>query len=604
MTDNGRLLSTTLVIIVIGYCLYWYRGFGPGDVGSEEIIESEIIDHIRFLSDDKRAGRYPGTRESKDVISYLIKQFKSFGVSPGGTNNSYTQSFSVMDGIELGANNQLMIEDESLEIENDYIPLWFSGNGNLSADVVFAGYGFDIKNDSLIWNDYNALDVDGKWVMLMRHSPERDNPHSIYAPYAELHKKMVVARDRGAAGILYISQIEDSTLLPLRFHPGYSKAGVPAIHLSNEIADELLGSIGRSRRQIQAKMNRSLTPVTFYIPNLIISASVELKSVYIRAANVLGKVTSRNHRYRDEYIVVGAHFDHLGYGGPGTGSRKPDTTAIHNGADDNGSGTAGILELAHKLQSNRQLLKRSVLLIGFDAEEKGILGAKYFVDNPTIELSKIVTMINMDMIGRITDSTVTVGGVGTAPIFADLLDSLSKNSQITIKQDPAGYGPSDHSAFYTKDIPVLFFFSGFHGDYHLPEDDWQHINARGEKQILDIAYEVITHISRATDRPVFTMAGPKNPVGGLRRGGFKVSLGIMPSYGGQDNGLKVDGISKPHGPAAKAGIQRGDIIKAMDGKPVKDIYEFMDRMSEFKKGQTVIVIIDRDGKEKELSVTF
>ena len=201
MTDNGRLLSTTLVIIVIGYCLYWYRGFGPGDVGSEEITESEIIDHIRFLSDDKRAGRYPGTRESKDVISYLIKQFKSFGLSPGGTNNSYTQSFSVMDGIELGANNQLMIEDESLEIENDYIPLWFSGNGNLSADVVFAGYGFDIKNDSLTWNDYNDLDVDGKWVMMMRHSPERDNPHSIYAPYAELHKKMVVARDRGAAGI-------------------------------------------------------------------------------------------------------------------------------------------------------------------------------------------------------------------------------------------------------------------------------------------------------------------------------------------------------------------------------------------------------------------
>ena len=603
MTDNGRLLSTALAIVVVGYGFYWFRGYGPGDIGSAEITESEILDHIRYLSDDERAGRYPGTRESKDVISYLIKQFKSFGISPGGKNNSYVQTFSVLDGIELGSNNHLMIGNDSLEIDADFIPLWFSGNGDLSTSAVFAGYGFDIKEDSLVWNDYGGIDVDGKWVMVMRHSPARDNPHSLYASHAELHKKMVVARDRGAAGILYISQVEDSTLIPLRYHAGYSKAGMPAIHLSNKQADELLNSVGRSRKAIQTKMDRTLSPLTFDMPNTIISASVELKSVYIRAANVLGKITSRNHKFRDKYIVVGAHFDHLGYGGPGTGSRKPDTTAIHSGADDNASGTAGILELAHKLQLNRKLLKRSVLFVGFDAEEKGVLGAKHFVENPTVELSNIVTMINMDMIGRITDSIATVGGVGTSPLFPILLDSLSEKSPITLKQDPAGYGPSDHSAFYIKDIPVLFFFSGFHSDYHTPDDDWKHIDAWGAKQILDIAFNVITHISRAAERPVFTIAGPKEP-SGRRRGKLKVTLGIIPSYGSLDVGLKVDGISNPHGPAAKAGIQRGDIIKTMGGKTVMDIYEFMDRLAEFKKGQTITVIIDRGGTEKELSVSF
>ena len=603
MTKSGRLFSTTLAIIVVGYSFYWYRELGPGDVGSSEIVESEILDHIRYLADDERAGRYPGTRESKDVISYLIKQFKSFGVNPGGKNNSYIQPFSVLDGLELGSDNKLMIGNNSLEIETDFMPLWFSGNGSFSAKVVFAGYGFDIKDDSLTWNDYDGLDVDGKWVMVMRHSPVRDNPHSLYAAHAELHKKMMVARDRGAAGILYISQIEDSTLLPLHYRAGYSNAGVPAIHLSNEKADEFLSAVGKSRQTIQENMNNALKPVAFEIPNVIISASVDLKSVYIRAANVLGKVTSRNHKFRDEYVVLGAHFDHLGYGGPGTGSRKPDTAAIHNGADDNASGIAGILELAHKLQSNRHLLKRSILFIGFDAEEKGILGAKYFVNHPTVELSSIVTMINMDMIGRLTDTTATTGGLGTSPLFPHLLDSLAENSPIILKQNQAGYGPSDHAAFYTKDIPVLFFFSGFHSDYHLPEDDWQSINALGAKQILDIVYNIIIHISRLPERPVFSSAGPKEPAK-IGRGRFKVTLGIIPSYGSLVDGVKIDGISNPNGPAANAGIQKGDILKALNEKPIKDIYEYMNRLAKFEKGQTITVTIDRDGTEKEFSVTF
>ena len=603
MTENKSLLSTILVIIIVGLCFFWFRQAGPGLNGTSDISEKDIVKHIRFLSDDKRAGRYPGTRGSKDVIAYLINQLKSYGVQPAGEGSSFKQTFSILDSVKIGRNNSLKINDRPLNIEEDYIPLWFSGNSSVSAEVVFAGYGINLITDSLVWNDYKDLNVDGKWVMVMRHSPERENPHSVYAPHSDLHKKMIEARDRGAVGIIFISQVEDSTLIPFKYIPGYSKSGIPAIQINNEVADDILNSIGSSRKIIQDKMNNNLKPESFKISDIKISANVELKNIYSRAANVIGKIVSRNHKYRDEYIVIGAHFDHLGYGGAGSGSLKPDTNAIHNGANDNASGTAGLLELAHKLQNNRQLLKRSVLLIGFDAEEKGLLGSKYFIQNPTVEKNDIVTMINMDMIGKMKDSIVVIGGVGTSPIFEKILDSLSTDSGLKFEFDQAGYGPSDHASFYSEDIPVLFFFTGdYDNNYHLPEDDWQSINLKGERQILSVIHDLVIDISRQDLRPSFTLAGPKKQQ--TQRNNNKVKLGIIPHYGGTIDGLKIDKIYDPNGPAARAGIRSGDIIKSIDKKPVKDIYEYMKRIKDFKKGQSVPIDIKRDGRIIMLTIRF
>ena len=603
MTENKSLLSTILVIIIVGLCFFWFRQAGPGLNGTSDISEKDIVKHIRFLSDDKRAGRYPGTRESKDVIAYLINQLKSYGVQPAGEGSSFKQTFSILDSVKIGRNNSLKINDRPLNIEEDYIPLWFSGNSSVSAEVVFAGYGINLITDSLVWNDYKDLNVDGKWAMVMRHSPERENPHSVYAPHSDLHKKMIEARDRGAVGIIFISQVEDSTLIPFKYIPGYSKSGIPAIQINNEVADDILNSIGSSRKIIQDKMNNNLKPESFKISDIKISANVELKNIYSRAANVIGKIVSRNHKYRDEYIVIGAHFDHLGYGGAGSGSLKPDTNAIHNGANDNASGTAGLLELAHKLQNNRQLLKRSVLLIGFDAEEKGLLGSKYFIQNPTVEKNDIVTMINMDMIGKMKDSIVVIGGVGTSPIFEKILDSLSTDSGLKFEFDQAGYGPSDHASFYSEDIPVLFFFTGdYDNNYHLPEDDWQSINLKGERQILSVIHDLVIDISRQDLRPSFTLAGPKKQQ--TQRNNNKVKLGIIPHYGGTIDGLKIDKIYDPNGPAARAGIRSGDIIKSIDKKPVKDIYEYMKRIKDFKKGQSITIDIKRDGSIIMLTIRF
>lgn len=603
MTENKSLLSTILVIIIVGLCFFWFRQAGPGLNGTSDISEKDIMEHIRFLSDDKRAGRYPGTRGSKDVIAYLINQLKSYGVQPAGEGSSFKQTFSILDSVKIGRNNSLKINDRPLNIEKDYIPLWFSGNSSVSAEVVFAGYGINLITDSLVWNDYKDLNVDGKWVMVMRHSPERENPHSVYAPHSDLHKKMIEARDRGAAGIIFISQVEDSTLIPFKYIPGYSKSGIPAIQIDNEVADNILNSVGSSRKIIQDKMNNNLKPESFKISNIKISANVELKNIYSRAANVIGKIVSRNHKYRDEYVVIGAHFDHLGYGGPGSGSLKPDTNAIHNGANDNASGTAGLLELAHKLQNNRQLLKRSILLIGFDAEERGLLGSKYFIQNPTVEKSNIVTMINMDMIGKMKDSTVVIGGVGTSPIFEKILDSLSIDSGLKFEFNQAGYGPSDHASFYSENIPVLFFFTGdYDNNYHLPEDDWQSINLKGERQILNVIHNLVIDISRQNLKPSFTLAGPKKQQ--TQRNNNKIKLGIIPHYGGTIDGLKIDKIYDPNGPAARAGIRSGDIIKSINKKPVKDIYEYMKRIKDLKKGQSVSMDIKRDGRIIMLTVRF
>lgn len=599
MNENKRALYLILFIVVLGILLIQTKNTGI----SSEITNNEIMGHIRYLSHDNRGGRYPGTRGSKDAIAYLVKRLKSYGVEPG-VGSSYVQPFDITTGITLDNTNYAIINEDSLVLKRDYIPLSFSSSGITKGEIVFAGYGFDINEDQLQWNDYSGINVKDKWVMVMRHSPERGNNHSLFAAHSPLHKKMLTARGNGAIGIIFISQLEDEGLLPLNYMPGYDNSEIPALHLSNNTADKILASQGWSRQKIQETMNRSLESLSFQIDGRTLKTSIGLKHTVSRGANVIGKIKSGNRKYRDEYVVIGAHFDHVGRGGPGSGSRKPGLNAVHPGADDNASGTSGLLEIAQKLAAQKSRLKRSVVLIGFDAEEKGLLGAKYFVENPTVDLDNIVTMINMDMIGRMKDSSATVGGVGTSPSFESLLDSLRVGRSFDLSMSEQGFGPSDHAAFYSENIPVLFFFSGFHNEYHTPEDTWRHINLQGTTDIVNLVYDVVYHLSRTSSRPRFTEAGPKQAQAAPMNRSFKVTFGIMPSYTSSEEGLQVDGISKPEGPAATAGITRGDIIKSIDGKIIKNIYEYMDRLGELKTGMTVPVTIERNGKQLVLNVSF
>jgi len=521
MNENKKTLYAILMFFLIGFALIQNKRSRT----DSEITENEIMSHIKYLSHENRAGRSPGSRGSKDVISYITKQFKSYGLQPG-INNSFLQPFEFNTGLQFSDSNYVRYNNRLLIPELDYNPLSFSSIGEYSGEVVFAGYGFQINSTDLVWDDYKTVDVNGKWVIIMRHSPEREKQNSLFLEHSSLHKKMIVARDQGALGVIFISQVEDEKLFPLKYLDDYKDSGIPVIHLSNTNADNLFKNTGWDRERIQSYMNKNLKPLSFPLPKVKIKAKINFSAINSRAANIIGLIKSGNREYRDEYIVIGAHFDHVGKGGPFSGSRVPEKEQVHPGADDNASGTAGLMEIAQKLSSQKGRLKRSILLVAFDAEEKGLLGSKYFIKNPIVDLEKIKVMINMDMIGRVKDSVFTVGGIGTSPVFDKLLDSLSFKKPFKLIKSNPGSGLSDHAPFYSENIPVLFFFSGFHDEYHTPKDTWKLINLKGEKYILDFIYNIVFYLSRSEKPPVFNEAEPKED---KMNTSLKVPLEIIPN---------------------------------------------------------------------------
>ena len=296
-------------------------------------------------------------------------------------------------------------------------------------------------------------------------------------------------------------------------------------------------------------------------------------------------------------IVIGAHYDHLGLGHDHNSLEANPDGKVHNGADDNASGTAGVLELARYFANNNRKESHNFLFLCFSGEELGLVGSKKFVENPTIDLSKVSFMLNMDMIGRLNaEKRLVVGGVGTAPNFVPTLNSLK--GDLSIKLDSAGVGPSDQTSFYLKDLPVLFFFTGQHSDYHKPSDDVDKINFAGQKQVLELAVRVIEALDK---EPKLTFQATKSKEENTPR--FKVTLGIMPDYTWEGEGVHVDGVTDGK-PAAKAGLKKGDIIVGMGDMPVKNIQDYMKGLSMFKKGDSTKVKVKREKEEKVLDVTF
>ena len=566
-----------------------------------EITISELRQHIAFLASDSLKGRKPGTDGGRIAAEYIAEEISKIGLSPIEKNSF--QYFDVVTSISAGKNNAFRFEDFEGEAEKDFIPLSFSENGNVTTSVIFAGYGFDITTDSISWNDYSGLDVTGKWVMVLRGDPE-DNPHGIFSEHNSLRKKTLIARDHGAAGILFLSGPEfDETdeLIPLVYDQSQSGSAIHAIHIKRSVANRIIKESGYTISQLEQRLISDRKPVSFIVQEEI-TASTDLVKQTVKTQNVAGILYGSDPRLKEEIIVIGAHYDHLGFGGAHSGSRRPDTLVIHNGADDNASGVAAILEIMEKLKAEQTKLKRSILFLSFGAEEMGLLGSKYFVNNPLVDLGKIKLMFNLDMVGRLdlTTKAITVGGTGTAVGLSDLVQRFSEGEDLNVKLSSEGYGPSDHTSFYVENIPVLFFFTGVHEDYHTPEDDVEKINLSGEILVAEFVHNLIIEAANVPESLVYQEAGPKEQPSGRRR--FKVTLGIMPDYtseGGE--GLRVDGVIN-NKPANRAGMEKGDVIVAMDGKPVKNIYDYMFRLEECKPGQRINVDVLRNGKNITLVV--
>jgi hypothetical protein len=563
-----------------------------------EITSEEIIAHIQYLASDDLEGRFPDTPGSNRARDYIKSQWR-LNRSDSDGYNDVEQSFDFVSGVGLGQDNYLTYNSRIFTVAEDYIPIGFSGDGVLSASVVFAGFGFVI-DDSIKWNDYTSVDVNEKWVMILRGGPE-DSPHSSFGLHEPLRKKTLVARDRGAGGVLFVSQDADDELIKMHYDNSFSGAGIPVLHISRKVADAILGPGGKNIASLQSALIETKRPLSFELPEALVSSAVSLNKVWAKGANLIAYLPGHDPEFIAETIVIGGHYDHLGYGGPGSGSLAPDTSAVHNGADDNASGIAAIIEIVEKLAGLPSGLRRSLVVLGFDAEEKGLLGSRHYVENPFTPLNNTIAMINIDMIGRAGESGITVGGTGTSPEFEPLLNETNIDHNLNLKFSPEGYGPSDHASFYKEDIPVLFFFTGTHEDYHKPSDDWDQIDPDAEKLLADFIADFIIRLDDLPQRPEFTTAGPKEPPATRRQ--FKVTFGVIPAYGSQAQGMEIDGV-RPNGPAARAGLMKGDIIIAIDGKEIKDIYDYMYRLGELEHGQTVDVDVRRGEIVEHFKVTL
>ncbi|MBU2445450.1 MAG: M28 family peptidase, partial [Bacteroidetes bacterium] len=531
---------------------------------------------------------------------------KSYGLKPLG-DSGYYQNFEVTTGVELTENNHLAISigDQKFDftLNENYSPLGFSDNSSISGEVVFAGYG--IEAEKLGYNDFADVDVKDKIALVLRYSPEGDKPRGDFADFSSTRYKATSVRNKGAKGVIFFTgpnTYEDDSFIKLNVEQLGGDAGLPIVSITTKMAEEIFQAAGKDLLSMQKEMDSLKAAKSFYFTNSSASISVGLKPVIRSTRNVIGLVESENPVYKNEYIVIGAHYDHLGMGGRGSLSSSTEPE-IHNGADDNASGTSTVMELAQKFSANKKSLKRSIIFMTFSGEEMGLLGSAHFVKTPTISLENIVAMYNLDMVGRLNEeSSLTVYGTGTSPIWKDLLND--KNSFYSFKLNfiDDGFGPSDHSSFYAKDIPVLFYFTGTHSDYHKPSDDFDKINYTGLEKIGRFVYDMADAVNQKDDKIAFTKT-KSEPRERRRDATSRVYVGTVPDMSTQADGFKLSGVSDGS-PAEKAGLKAGDIIIKFGGKDVKNIYDYMYAIQDHKPGEEVDVVVKRGEEEITLKVTL
>jgi aminopeptidase YwaD len=559
------------------------------------ITTTEIKEHIHFLASEEMKGRKPGSPEDKIIIQYLLKDFQH-----NESSKSDIQEFEIIAGIQLGNATTASIENTKLRLKEDFIPLSFSANAELTAKVVIIGYGFDINNEEIQQNDYQNIDVHGKWVLIFHGAPESKK---VLFKYADFRSKVITAQSKGAAGVLLVSpsHIEkEDLLMPLFYDKVPGKTKIPVLNITRETANQLillseqdksLPSIEYIEKELETEEHSC-----YYELSTKFSANISLEQDIIKTANVFGIVPGTDDKLKEEYFVVGAHYDHLGMGGKGSGSRMPDTTAVHYGADDNASGVAVVLELAEFFAANP--LQRSIIFVAFGAEEMGLLGSQYFIDNPPVNKEKIACMLNFDMIGRLNSggNNLNISGTGTAIEFDSILTIHSKRASFQLSRNKDGYGASDHAMFYAQEIPVLAFFTGIHTDYHTPFDNIDKIDVEGTRDIADFAVNIIESIDNLASPPAYQNTGDA-PKRGKHSRKFKVTLGIIPDFA--DNGGKGMGVTavKKDEAADRGGMQNGDIITAVNGNTVSNIYDYMHQLEKLRSGETAIVEVLR-GEEK------
>ena len=578
--------------------LYMIVAYSCSTPVTREIRTGELQDHVKFLSSDSLKGRQTGTQGDSLAAYYIKFQLSQAGLKP--LSGDGFQRYKVADKVIAGEKNFLSVNDQKFYLSTDIMPLSFSGSSELDAGVVFAGYGFVINNDSIQWNDYEKNDVKGKWVLILRGDPEPNKSVSGFIPFNSDRDKALLAKDMGASGVLMVSgpiNDKEDTFEPLSSEA--FSVEIPVLRIKRNIADLILAKTRTTIDDLENRINSTKKPAVFPT-GTIVNAGSEIIVKQSVTRNVIMLLPGEDELLKNEYLIIGGHFDHLGMGG--SSSRAGDTVAVHHGADDNASGVGEMIELGEKFALTKGSHKRSIIFAAFSGEELGLLGSKYFTENPLIDLSKVNAMINLDMVGRLRDSSaLQIGGAGTAEGLKDLITSFIDTNLLNLTITEEGSGPSDHSSFYGKNIPVLFFTTGAHLDYHTPSDTWEKINYPGMVKVSDLVFEIAEKLANDTARLKFKEAGPKVEINrAMRRRG--VTLGIMPDFAGNiKNGLRADLVT-PGKPAALGGMKKGDIITSINGKTVNNIQDYMFRMGQLKHGETISIEVLRNGKKEVLLI--
>jgi hypothetical protein len=561
---------------------------------SKDITDEEIIYHIKHLSSDQFQGRRTGTEFCDSAGAYIEREFQRYGLK--AFNGNYRQTYEVLYGLELGKNNSLKINGvkTKLEINKNYIPLSFSSSEKCKGEMVFVGYGISLSDSDYNYNDYSNVDVKDKIVLIMLGIPE-DSTSNKFMRFDNPRYKASIARDKGAKAIIFFdpdATTEEKELPKLRAERT-SNSGLPIVQIRKSVAEELFKSIGKNLSDEINKINNKGLPQSFVSKKTIIDLSTDINEIRKNTFNVIGFIEGYNPSLKDEYIVIGAHYDHLGLGG--AGSLEPNVTQTHPGADDNASGTAGVLELAQYFSNYSDIIGRSIIFMAFSGEEEGLLGSAHYIKFPLVPLEKTTLMINMDMIGRMRDNKLIINGAGSSSKFHPIINKYNIDSILLLKLNDDGFSPSDNSSFYGKDIPIMMFFTDLHLDYHKTSDSWEKINVEGQNKILNFIKNITIDLSNENEKIDFIKPqASSTSTQGMTS--FRVSTGIIPDFSEQAEGVKIQG-TREGSPANKAGLISGDVIIKFGERTIKNLYDYTYALGEHRSGERVTVIWMRNGQE-------
>ncbi len=523
---------------------------------ADKIILTNLQTHIAYLADDKLEGRRTGTTGEKLAYEYISTEFTKSGLTAKGDNGSFIQAFEVNEGLQINPSTHLFINGFDLELEKEYFPFIFSANESVEAAPSIA-----LRESGTVWF----------WDIKDKLEENKDNPHFDLTDAIKTKANDVAAK--GATGLIIYntSGIKDE----LKFEPKAKseRVKIPVLYVTESIKKKYL-------------YDETAT--------LDIKLKVDIGDKTRAGHNVIGFIDNG----AANTIILGAHYDHLGYGEDHNSLFTGTKPQIHNGADDNASGTAALIEISKLLRASK-LKSNNYLFVSFSGEELGLFGSKYFTEHSPVNLSSANYMINMDMVGRLNDSThgLNIGGYGTSPVWGQLL--TNKDKFFTIKFDSSGSGPSDHTSFYRKDIPVLFFFTGVHSDYHKPTDDADKINYNGELMVVKYIYTVI----EAANKKGKLSFSKTREIQSMGKSSFKVTLGIMPDYTYSGSGVRVDGVSEGK-TAQKVGIKAGDVITQLGDIKFTDVQSYMGALGKFNKGDATKVKVKRGNEELMFDIVF